>query len=284
MTRYQVRYRVQGVGDPWILDNNRIVSPRAQSEVVYNIEDLVDCTTTFEIEVRGRGDGVNYNHDRFGHPAIETGQVLCPLALGHQRDHTVLWQIGSSDVPANIVSTLPANLEDPKYTFENGIPLGANAWDGLEGMSVCNPCSSNSDAFVVTINAAYSDHCDPGIACVDPGTTDPADGHRSPHFRHMTMTFEHNVEVEGRRMFWTLDSNQHNEDVPMTMGDYGYYYIGWTMTHEFGHTLGIGDFYSSPQFQHLPSVMNDHRAVGSRSPTINDRKHLREIYPRAFVT
>ena len=94
----------------------------------------------------------------------------------------------------------------------------------------------------------------------------------------MTITFEHNVEVEGRRIFWTLDSAQHNSDVPGTGGQYMYYYIGWTMTHEFGHTLGIGDFYNSAEFSHLPSVMNDHTAEGSRSPTINDRKHLREIY------
>ena len=278
VTRYQVRYRVQGVGDPWILDNYRIESPRAQSEVVFNLKGLVDCTTTFEIEVRGKGNGVSYNHDKFGDPTIETGQVLCPLVLGHQGDHTVLWEIGSSEVPVNIMPPLPAKLEDPENTFVKGIPIGADAWDDIEGMSVCNPCRSNDDEFVVTINAAYSDDCVIGSACVDPGTTDPADGHRSPHFRNLTMTFEHNVVVGPRRMFWTLDSNLNNEDVPMTMGNYGYYYIGWVMIHEFGHTLGIGDFYRSRQFQHLPSVMNRHDAPGSRSPTINDRKHLREIY------
>ncbi len=40
-----------------------------------------------------------------------------------------------------------------------------------------------------------------------------------------------------------------------TIGEY--FYIGATFIHEFGHTLGLPDFYDHPTLMNLPAVMDN---------------------------
>ena len=276
VTRYQVQYRVQGVDDPWILDSNQIVSPRGQPEVVYEIDSLSDCSTTFEIEVRGKGDGVDYDFDNFEDPTLETGQVACPFVLGMQSDHTVSWEIGSRPGPDPIPSP-PDDVANPDTVFVSGIPLGENAWDGVvTGVSICNPCTANDDDAAVTIWADYDNSCGEAIACVDNIQTHIVDDHDINHIANMDMFIEHGSEENGYDIWWTLSSGLDNTFVPRTNNMAKFYYIGAIFAHEFGHALGIEDMEDHAVFQHYPSIMNDPHT--NMTPTTHDGKYLRAMY------
>ena len=276
VTRYQVQYRVQGVDEPWILGSNQIVSPRGQPEVVHEIDSLSDCSTTFEIEVRGKGNGVDYDFDNFGDPTLETGQVACPFVLGMQSDHTVSWEIGSRPGP-NPIPPPPEDVANPDTVFVSGIPLGENAWDGVvTGVSICNPCTANDDDAAVTIWADYDNSCGEAIACVDNIQTHIVDDHDINHIANMDMFIEHGSEENGYDIWWTRSSGLDNTFVPRTNNMAEFYYIGAIFAHEFGHTLGIDDLNDHADFDSFTAVMNNFH--NKFTPTDHDRLHLEAIY------
>ena len=272
VTLYQVRYRVHKSGDNWRVDSASITNPRSGNSVIHEVDNIWDCRETYQFEVRGRGDGITYSMSKFGNPTMITAQVLCPVAYGHQRDHTVLWQKGNYPDPTP-TTPLPAGVENPYTVFEKGVPIGASAWHGLiAGISVCNPCTSNSDAFKVTINEGQKGSCI-GAACVGFSPPHGNEGHRSPHLTNMTMTFENPGYDRGITLYWTTNSNQHGSVIPGT--DIRLYYFGAYAAHEFGHTLGIRDF-ERTKFKDKRAVMRD--PYNYFTPTADDRKHLRAVY------
>ena len=57
-----------------------------------------------------------------------------------------------------------------------------------------------------------------------------------------------------------------------------YLYVGHIALHEFGHPLGLHDFYADPSMKHLRAIMNfDRNDVGAEI-TDEDRDYLRDVY------
>ena len=116
--------------------------------------------------------------------------------------------------------------------------------------------------------------CGWSVACVKFGPTSASDG-PGRHLGDMSLIIEEPawecrgntdratgacIPVEHPRIYWTNTSGLHGTDVidsktGNTIGEY--FYIGATFIHEFGHTLGLPDFYDHPTLMNLPAVMDD---------------------------
>ncbi len=61
-----------------------------------------------------------------------------------------------------------------------------------------------------------------------------------------------------------------------TMPTRYYAYVDRVMLHEFGHTLGLHDFYDDPTMDQLDAVMND--PYTNKTPTAEDIAQLKAMY------
>ena len=211
---------------------------------------------------------------------------------GHQADHTVKYEKGTIS----------------NSFIEGAIKSGAEAWNTRMGhnLLICDDetmgisCNSRMmDGGIVTIKTVAATRDTPSagcgknsMACVDP------DGNGNPpsspalapgrHMLNMDMVFEAPgfscpegkpkcTDAEQLRILWTNDSGRHGD--PGTLDKPSVYvYVNYIMIHEFGHTLGVPDFYNDDKHG-LKDVKN---AVmydpGVGKVTDEDLKQLNAIY------
>ena len=78
------------------------------------------------------------------------------------------------------------------------------------------------------------------------------------------------------RVYWTDVSSDHGTRVVgVGVNDSYYYYIGYTMIHEFGHTLGLPNFGNDPTLKGLPAIMD---STANKTIMDEDIAQLRAIY------
>ena len=200
---------------------------------------------------------------------------------------------------------LPSVVPDPAVVIPAVIPTAAADWNTAAAISGKNltlckvrACGgSNHDGGTVTVKtvsvktmdtgAASSNHnegCGGSVACVK--LTTDGDDHlvgdmslivEEPAWECRDPDLITGVCGEHARIYWTDKSGLANKPVPSLSNSY-YYYIRATMTHEFGHTLGLSDFSedTTTGLGGLRAIMNDTHA----NPTITDEDiaQLRAIY------
>ena len=259
VTKYRVRYRNHDDA-VWITSQ--------QTATSIEIAGRYDCRVLHNFEISGWGDGLVYA-EKWGTPAVrEDLHSICPPVYGHQADHTVKWQKGTYPPPPEKSEKYH---EDALRVFDEGIPAGAAMWDRMaDVITVCTSCS-NPDEQVYTVQMGPSYTCPRSYACVDRETL-PADGHRFPHLASATMTFELiGQDKKGFNVVWTTVEHLHKEDAEGFNNRY--YYINAVAAHEFGHTVGIMDLDTRPQF--WDSIMAD---PGNFTPSDTDEKIVRAMY------
>ena len=148
-------------------------------------------------------------------------------------------------------------------------------------------------------NRATSTSTDPAVArregcghvyaCFKPYSFE---GSNSEHLGEAELVFEDPPWLAARHPYrrgewldiefqWTAVSGLNNTEVPCnelpaicaTMDKRFFAYIGSAMRHEFGHTLGLDEFYDDPRLKHLDAAMNVGNVV-----TDEDIAQLEAIY------
>ena len=208
---------------------------------------------------------------------------------GHQADHTVGYTYGTISEPI----------------IRAAIPGAASAWNNVTNydISICDTSDAacerkNSDGFEVTIKTAAPSSpadnrtgCIYGPACVaHPGDPIPSDG-VGDHMAEMEVIFEDPPNAcdmsadpcksaDLGAYVWTDDPDLDGEDV-QGMADHKYLYVGHVAIHEFGHTLGLPDFYgllNQPRPDGLSSVRPAIMNLSAHTPHANDIAQLDAIY------
>ena len=224
-----------------------------------------------------------------------------PTSIGHQEDHTVEYGIGTITAAPG----LPAGIPDPVAAIRAAIKPAAAAWNSAaaslgKGLKICafGSCvGSNHDTWIVAVKTvarntkdagatdggAHDEGCGRSVACVK-AAVDSDD-----HLRGMSLIIEEPAwECRGirntgtctqHRIYWTnVQGDDMADAVDMTTGKLvgEYYYMLPTMTHEFGHTLGLSDFYRDDETQ-LDGLTH---AIMYSGPVIHsdDVKQLEAIY------
>ena len=217
------------------------------------------------------------------------------LYSGHQEDHTVKYLVGT------INNTI----------IEDHIPIAVSAWNSKlrslrNELRICTgqTCDSdNTDGYTITIKTVNwnnkstervdnRDNCGPAVACV-PTEVSPAETEKIRHLEDMDMFFEQPpwgaARAEGSPQWvhtqyvWTDDKDRNGERVNGKEAleckrKCRYLYVGHIALHEFGHPLGLHDFYADPSMKHLRAIMNfDRNDVGAEI-TDEDRDYLRDVY------
>ena len=171
-----------------------------------------------------------------------------------------------------------------------------------KGLQICADCgNNNTDGFTTTIKAVdnqnastekvISDDPDEGcgayFVCVKrtspEGPEHPSGTHVGDHIGNTFIVFEDppisatqnaNMVWEFRTWEWTFVSNDHTKPVS-AFGDpdFLYLYTGGYMRHEFGHILGLHDFYSDLKMRGLLAAMGSSFEVEEQ-----DIEQLRAIY------
>ena len=210
---------------------------------------------------------------------------------GHQADHTVKYEKGTIS----------------NSFIEGAIKSGAEAWNTRMGhnLLICDDetmgISYNSrmmDGGIVTIKTVATTRDTPSagcgknsMACVKPDGSDPPSS--SPlapgrHMLNMDMVFEapgyscpkddDECDNAGQlRILWTNDSGKHGKERPNGSNEI-YVYVNYIMIHEFGHTLGMPDFYNDDKYglKKVKDAVMNVPSVGR--VTDEDLKQLNAIY------
>ena len=207
---------------------------------------------------------------------------------GHQADHIVRPVIGTllgSRVIGDAIGRAITDWNDKLRTLNNDLEF-------------CVTCTDDATVTVKAVNNKNdstddptndpNEGCGPARGCVKPRTESASSG-PGKHMKNMYVVIEEPprsaIEVtmpSGTPTWqhwiweWTADQNLAGRHVQGTMNPKVYYaYIDRVMLHEFGHTLGLDDFYLDNTMDHLDALMNE-------SSTIEDEdlKQLRAIYSR----
>ena len=222
-----------------------------------------------------------------------------PASIGHQEDHTVEYAMGTITAAPN----LPVGIPDPVAAIKAAINPAVVAWNTAaatitgKNITICafSSCAGrNHDGWIVTVKTvanntkdtgatdggAHDEGCGRSVACVKASVADD-------HLRGMSLIIEEPAwECRGRtrtsacmehaKIYWTDEPMHHGAKIiGLTSGNPPsyFYYINPTMIHEFGHTLGLHDFYNDPTMEHLTAVMNTHSLIEDE-----DEKQLEAIY------
>jgi hypothetical protein len=189
---------------------------------------------------------------------------------GHQADHTVRYD--ASAVDGTVIG--------------GAVDLAARAWNLKMnyGLRICDDdaisCDGrNTDGGTVTVRAVAVDPddlrsaCARNYACVTGFTLrEPRHDIGGRHLHDMVMIFESPGSMcrsaddpctDSVLIEWTGDPAQHLEYVNVNKFDRGIYiYAPYIALHEFGHTLGLPDFYAASgdnwdaRLQHVTAIMN----------------------------
>ena len=204
---------------------------------------------------------------------------------GHQADHTAKYTKGT--IGSSII--------------EDAIQDAAEDWNNEmvvlnKGLKICDDVDiscggANADGGIVTIQTATttktndSGGCGNSYACVQPGTDGNSSG-PGKHMVNMTMVFEEPAYVcsgsmclDPYRIVWTDDQTKDGDPTPSsTAADQEQYaFINWVMLHEFGHTLGLPDFYADTStLQGQIAIMNEHWVAQDIKD--EDLEQLKAIY------
>ena len=235
--------------------------------------------------------------------------------LGHQQDHTVMYELGTGTSTGVISESIQVAAR-----AWNDSSLGTS-WPNLliceEGSHGC--ASLNTDGHKVTIQVAdqWSPGCGPYIsACVRPKTiaadeafhtfnkhtkegTNPGKSAPWQHMKDLHMIIDdpaQKYDITTKKytpVLWTRDYTLDNTNEPT--GELWIYLPGLVM-HEFGHTLGLADLYNYPG--HPGYLMTDNRVIAdtmkagghhpSRAPAPaiprKDIDYVRQVYRNGHGT
>ena len=216
---------------------------------------------------------------------------------GHQEDHTVAWM--------EIVS----NNE-----IEDAIAPAVKAWNdninSIHGLSICkaseDACDgvsgTNHDHHTVEVRQVDNDNksddedipsnknmgCGRSVACIKPdGGGEDSDG-PGDHMGDMVIVFEdppwsymevedpHTGKKEWKHVAWQWSrTEKHGKEIPNEPDRY-FHTVDSIMIHEFGHSLGLHDFYDDDTMDHLFAIMND--TIAAQTVQDEDKKQLEALY------
>ena len=215
------------------------------------------------VNVVGLVPGTDYTFSVKGHNGSGSGPAATSAThsalepthwWGHQADHTVKYLEGAITQVAG------------RDIIRDAIDDAASDWNTAMGRdfelcrdsAVCN--RKNSDGGVVTIMTVapssrvdVNSGCGKGYACVRSDTESQSTG-PGAHMVDMTMIFENPAYIcsvgqspcpssSSSEYIWTDVEGDHGRPVSPPDTSVIYMYIGYIMLHEFGHTLGLPDFY-----------------------------------------
>ena len=285
VVEYMVRLRE--VGEAWVFHNRHIAAtPPSEGRIVqYILDGLWDCDKTYEFEVSGRGDGINYDGTRYGDTTITAPtHSLCPSTIGHQADNMVYWyEDKTAYPPEDPLPPLPDYVENPYTVFDNNVSSSASKWNNIGGVTV-SECSGQDDCATTTEITSQitssSSICEGAAACFDPVTTGSPSSRSGFKPRHITggviyfVLFEpdYNTSVHGQNAYWTGNSSIHGDKVPDGTNDTVYHAVKSAILHEFGHAVGLGHIPVYPS----QTIMNSGNDL--TSPTSLDRRHAKALY------
>ena len=242
--------------------------------------------TDYTFSVRGR------NAAGFG-PAATSTEITAPVPKSlwgrHLADHQVKFTYSASNVTNEIIEKSATSTPDKWIEAMERL--------GME-LQICSDCE---DRFTVTIrqvnnnNDSYEfirgpdGNCGWSFGCVGWLSADgEMSDHVGPHLGDMYIKIEDppvwiprdDPDADPAYYKWTFDRDLHREPIRDVNPDDDtaptrYYWIDRVMLHEYGHTLGLDDYYDDDSMDHLVAMMNI-----SLDITDEDIEQLRAIYIR----